>query len=84
MGLTLCAWLRWHGRITTTSKKLESLNVRLSEVQATEVRGEITYEEVELSLRFTNGTSSPGLDGIPFEVWKTLHARHREDSRFPE
>ncbi len=60
---------------------LSSLNERVSQTEALELGGEITYEEILLSLRFSKNGSSPGLDGVPFELWKTLHARYIEDSR---
>ncbi len=63
---------------------LGSLEVEVSSDQAGELEGSITYEECELSLRFAKSGTSPGLDGVPFELWKALHARHIEDSRFPD
>ncbi|TFK80342.1 DNase I-like protein [Polyporus arcularius HHB13444] len=62
---------------------LDSLNTVVSDEQSHELQSEITYEDCELSLRFSKNGSAPGMDGIPFEVWKTLHARHVEDSHFP-
>ncbi len=61
---------------------LESLDIALSDEQATDMGAQITYEDCLLSLRFAKNGTAPGLDGIQFEVWKTLHARHIEDSRF--
>ncbi len=61
---------------------LASLDVTISNDQANEMGSEVTYEECLLSLRFAKNGSAPGLDGIPFEFWKTLHARHVEDARF--
>ncbi|TFK88717.1 hypothetical protein K466DRAFT_598410 [Polyporus arcularius HHB13444] len=61
---------------------LESLDARTTGAQTEGLRKEITYEECLLSLRFAKNGSSPGLDGIPFEFWKTLHARYVEDARF--
>ncbi len=63
---------------------LDSLDARLSATQAEEMEGEITYQECLLSLRFAKNGTAPGLDGIPFEFWKTLNARYVEDSRFHE
>ncbi len=63
---------------------LDSLDARVSEEQARELSGTLTYEECVLSLRFAKNGTAPGLDGIPFELWKALHARNIEDSRFPE
>ncbi|KAI0758784.1 hypothetical protein C8Q74DRAFT_1209671 [Fomes fomentarius] len=60
---------------------LNSLNASINVNQAAELGGEITYEECEDSLRFSKNGSAPGRDGIPFELWKVLHDRHREDSR---
>ncbi|KAI1783678.1 Endonuclease/exonuclease/phosphatase, partial [Ganoderma leucocontextum] len=48
---------------------------------AESVGKEISREECELALRFSKSGSAPGLDGIPYEVWKTLHERYKEDSR---
>ncbi len=64
-------------------KALDSLDVTVAETQARELGELITYEECALSLRLSKNGTAPGLDGIPFEVWKTLHARHVEDARFP-
>ncbi len=60
---------------------LGAINVRLTAEQKSDMEGELTYEECELALRFSKPSSSPGLDGITYEVWKTLHARFIEDSR---
>ncbi len=60
---------------------LDSIDAKLSPGQAAEMSGLVTYDECELALRFSKSASSPGLDGITYEVWKTLHARHIEDSR---
>ncbi len=63
---------------------LESLDAKVTPHQALELGSKISYEESILSLRFAKNGTSPGLDGIPFELWKILHARHVEDSRFPD
>ncbi len=62
-------------------RALDSIRVEVSEEEAGALGGEVTYDEVLLSLRFAKNGSSPGLDGIPFEFWKALHARYVEDSR---
>ncbi|TFK80514.1 DNase I-like protein, partial [Polyporus arcularius HHB13444] len=63
---------------------LDSLDSPVTAMQAGELGSEITYEECLLALRFAKNGTSPGLDGIPSELWKALHARHVEDIRFPE
>ncbi|KAJ3002608.1 hypothetical protein NUW54_g5756 [Trametes sanguinea] len=60
---------------------LESLDVAISTEQADEMAAEITYEECEIALKFSKSGTAPGLDGIPYELWKTLHARFTENSR---
>ncbi len=62
---------------------LGSIAARVPDDRALELGGEITYDECLLSLRCSKSGSAPGLDGLPFEFWKTLHARFTEDSRFP-
>ncbi len=63
---------------------LDSLDLRLDEQQADDMGGEITYDECTRALRVAKNGTAPGIDGIPFELWKTLHTRYTEDSRFPE
>ncbi len=69
-------------RAADIDKALDSIDVEVNEEQVTDLEGVITYEECMLSLRFSKNGTAPGLDGIPFELWKTLHARHIDDSRF--
>ena len=62
---------------------LSAIEVRLTESQREEMGGPITYDDCELALRFSKTSSSPGMDGITYEVWKALHARFIEDSEHP-
>ncbi len=70
-------------RETDITEALDSIDQEVSDEQALELGGEIRYEDCVLSLRFAKNGTAPGLDGIQFEVWKTLHARHIEDARYP-
>ncbi|KAI9056760.1 DNase I-like protein, partial [Trametes sanguinea] len=70
-----------HEREACIQTALDSLDVRLSEEQTAAMEVDITYEECELALRFSKSGTAPGRDGIPDELWKTLHARFTEDSR---
>ncbi len=63
---------------------LDSLDEEVSGDQATQLDAPFTYDECELSLRLAKNGTAPGLDGIPFELWKTLHARYKEDLCFTE
>lgn len=49
--------------------------------QRTMLGAEISWADCELALHFAKSGTAPGLDGIQYEVWKTLHARFVEDSR---
>ncbi|KAH9890117.1 Endonuclease/exonuclease/phosphatase, partial [Cubamyces lactineus] len=60
---------------------LESLDVGLSDEQAEQMAAAITYEECEIALKFSKSGTAPGRDGIPYDLWKTLHARFVEDRR---
>ncbi len=73
-----------HEREQDIDSALNSLEARVSEDQKIGLERELTYEECALSLRLAKNGTAPGLDGIPFELWKTLHARHVEDLRFPD
>ncbi len=71
-----------HERQADITIALDSLETKVNEAQSEELGKEISYEECVLSLRFAKNGTSPGLDGVPFEFWKSLHARYIEDSRF--
>ncbi|KAI0714819.1 Endonuclease/exonuclease/phosphatase [Earliella scabrosa] len=63
---------------------LDSLDTKISAHEFEELDKPLEYDECEVALRCAKSGSAPGMDGIPFEVWKTLHARYEEDSRFPD
>ncbi|KAH9858141.1 Endonuclease/exonuclease/phosphatase [Lenzites betulinus] len=60
---------------------LDSLDARLNDEQVAEMDALITYEECEFALKHSKSGTAPGLDGLPYELWKTLHARFLEDKR---
>lgn len=60
---------------------LDAIKARVSEDQAEQLGQELTWDECEIALRFSKSGSAPGLDGLPYDLWKTLHARFVEDSR---
>jgi exonuclease III len=41
----------------------------------------ITEKDVTAALKIAKQMSSPGTDGLPFELWKELHARHQKRQR---
>ncbi|OJT14554.1 Transposon TX1 uncharacterized 149 kDa protein [Trametes pubescens] len=62
---------------------LASLTAKLTREQADDLGNRIEWDDVELALRFAKAGTAPGIDGIQYEVWKTMHARFVEDSRHP-
>ncbi|OJT14670.1 Transposon TX1 uncharacterized 149 kDa protein [Trametes pubescens] len=60
---------------------IESLTVRITPDQAAGMAARIDREDCEMALKFAKSGTAPGLDGIQYEVWKTVHARFVEDSR---
>ncbi len=63
---------------------LSNLDTQVSADQASTLSGVITYDDCRSALRRTKNGSAPGMDGIPYELWKALLARYVEDSRFPQ
>ncbi|KAI0743385.1 Endonuclease/exonuclease/phosphatase, partial [Daedaleopsis nitida] len=63
------------------ARVLDAIDVSINNEQAAEMSEEISYAEVDFALRHSKSTSAPGVDGITYDVWKTLHARCVEDSR---
>ncbi|KAL1940025.1 hypothetical protein VTO73DRAFT_9360 [Trametes versicolor] len=62
---------------------LESVKRPVSDEDREELAAVIQREECELALQTAKSGTAPGLDGIQYEVWKTMHARFVEDSRHP-
>ncbi|KAM5543384.1 hypothetical protein V8D89_002969, partial [Ganoderma adspersum] len=61
---------------------LDSIRSTVSAEQAAMLGTTIGREDCESALRFSKNGTSPGIDGIQFEVWKTLDTRFIEDSRY--
>ncbi|KAL1687725.1 Endonuclease/exonuclease/phosphatase, partial [Schizophyllum commune] len=63
---------------------LDALDARVTADQAEEMGAFISYEEVEMALHFAKNKSAPGLDGIPYEFWKIVNDRFKEDSKYED
>ncbi|OSD03160.1 DNase I-like protein, partial [Trametes coccinea BRFM310] len=61
-----------------------AIEMSLTGDQQTEMGEELSYDEAEKALKHAKNGTAPGLDGIQYEVWKTMHARFVEDARFEE
>ncbi len=64
-------------------RALGAINVRITDDDQREMGQLVTYDECELALQYSKTASSPGLDGITYEVWKALNSRCIEDSEHP-
>ncbi|CDO76740.1 hypothetical protein BN946_scf184813.g10 [Trametes cinnabarina] len=60
---------------------LDSLDVSVDESCAEDMAAVINHDDCEFALKYAKTGTAPGVDGIQYEVWKTLHDRFREDSR---
>ncbi|KAI0769580.1 hypothetical protein BD413DRAFT_604740 [Trametes elegans] len=59
---------------------LDSLDVSIDELCAEDMAALINHDDCEFVLKYAKTGTAPGIDGIQYEVWKTLHDRFREDS----
>ena len=62
------------------TKALDALETQALEEQKEMLAAPITREEVEEALKATDSNSAAGLDGITYELWKTLALSFKEDS----
>ncbi|KAI4519172.1 DNase I-like protein, partial [Schizophyllum commune Loenen D] len=60
---------------------LNNIEKALTDEQRKFMAGLPQLEELEEALKFSKNGSAPGLDGIPYEMWKVLNDRFIEDSR---
>ncbi|KAH9856441.1 Endonuclease/exonuclease/phosphatase, partial [Lenzites betulinus] len=63
------------------NRALGSLEARVDEEQRGEMGAEISWNDVQAALLNAKTGTAAGLDGIQYEVWKTVHARYVEDRR---
>ncbi|KAI0324864.1 DNase I-like protein, partial [Cubamyces sp. BRFM 1775] len=62
---------------------LESIDSQLTDQQVDMMAAKIEYDECELALLCAKTGTAPGMDGIQYEVWKTLYDRFKGDSQRP-
>ena len=68
-------------RRQATRDTLENVDVRLSDRERQRLDREIDEDEVEEAVLDAATGKSPGLDGIPTELWKELLRRQRKDEK---
>jgi hypothetical protein len=61
-----------YGRIMATEITLEKCKVHLSERGFNAMDKDITTDELRDALKLSNNGKAPGMDGIPYEFYKTL------------
>ncbi|KAF6765700.1 hypothetical protein DFP72DRAFT_773733, partial [Ephemerocybe angulata] len=69
------------GREEAIVDALETLDAQLSNEQREELGRKLTYEDITDALSKMPNGKAAGLDGIPTELWKTLHRTYQEQSR---
>ncbi|KAJ7886592.1 hypothetical protein B0H14DRAFT_2338185 [Mycena olivaceomarginata] len=67
-----------YGRIMATELVHEKCERRLSESEFNEMDKQLTCNDIEEALRLSNNGKAPGLDGIPYEFYKTLDILFRQ------
>lgn len=68
-------------REQATTEVLNKIDKVLTEEQAEEVGKELEREEIEFSLKHSKNGSSAGINGLPYEFWKSQADIYRQDSR---
>ena len=58
-------------------KVLENMTTTLNREMISDLRKKISADEVEEALKESANDKSPGLDGIPTELWKLLHQQYQ-------
>lgn len=67
-----------YGRMLATEITLENCNVDLSEREFKDMDAELAVEDIVEALKLSNNGKSPGIDGIPYEFYKTLNILHQQ------
>lgn len=65
-------------RATCTGKALDAIDRKLTSEQAEQIAAELTEDEIKKALNTTANWKAPGLDGIPYEIWKAIEREFRE------
>ncbi|CDO76537.1 hypothetical protein BN946_scf184769.g1 [Trametes cinnabarina] len=60
---------------------LDSLDTRINDLHIEDMAARIDRDDCEFALKHAKTGTAPGVDGIQYEVWKTLQERFKEDSR---
>ncbi|OSD01783.1 DNase I-like protein, partial [Trametes coccinea BRFM310] len=63
------------------AETLTFVKTPLTEPQSRKMAHELDRDECEDALRKAKNGTAPGVDGIQYEVWKTMHERYKEDQR---
>ncbi|KAL1739948.1 Endonuclease/exonuclease/phosphatase, partial [Schizophyllum fasciatum] len=62
-------------------ESLDHVELKLTDEEREEMEGPPSRDEIQGALHFAKNGSAAGLDGIPYELWKTLDDRFTEDTR---
>ncbi|KAI1781840.1 Endonuclease/exonuclease/phosphatase [Ganoderma leucocontextum] len=64
-----------------TRETLQAADARMSDREAESLEREVAWIEIEVALTDAPSGKSPGLDGIPAELWKECYHRKKKDDK---
>ena len=68
-------------REESTHDALRSIKVKTTDEQQAYLAANVTEEDVVAALKSAQSEKAAGIDGITYEVWKSLHKRHLDDEK---
>jgi hypothetical protein len=67
-----------YGRMMATEITLEKCDVHLPEAEFNEMDKDLSAEDLGSAWKLWNNGKAPGIDGIPYEFYKSLDILYRE------
>jgi hypothetical protein len=67
-----------YGRLMATEISLKKCDVRLSESEFNEMDKAMTADDIGSAMKLSNNGKAPGIDGIPYEFYKSLSILFRQ------
>ncbi|KAJ3831090.1 hypothetical protein F5878DRAFT_505542, partial [Lentinula raphanica] len=66
-----------HERETAIAEALERIDTHITEEANESLNQKLTDEDVREALKLSANHKAPGLNGISYEIWKTINARYQ-------
>jgi hypothetical protein len=64
-----------------TAELMDNMSAHITDEQADAMDKKVTYLQVEKALKTSKNWSAAGKDGLPYELWKTLHERYTREEK---